>query len=182
MVVDGVAPALEGLPGPMPVIADLLGGFYLRPDPARIRIGAVWPRDETEFLTDPDAADPAVPASVMTARIEAARRRVPGLDIRDPRGLVGVYDVTAQDWYPIVDRTETRGWFVAVGTSGAWFKAGPVIGRLAAGMVSASLDGRDTDRDPLEVRLPLTGNLFPMSLFSRHRRPVELQYGGGVLG
>jgi sarcosine oxidase subunit beta len=99
-----------------------------------------------------------------------------------PSGLVGVYDVTVQDWYPIVDKTSTRGYFVAIGTSGAWFKAGPVIGRLAAEMVAAGLEGRDTDRDPLEVTLPLTGYRFPMGLFSRARRPVELQFGGGVLG
>lgn len=93
-----------------------------------------------------------------------------------------MYDVTAQDWYPIVDRTDTRGYFVAIGTSGAWFKAGPVIGRLAAELVTANLAGHDTDREPLEVALPLTGFRFPMALFSRRRKPVELQFGGGVLG
>jgi glycine/D-amino acid oxidase-like deaminating enzyme len=81
-----------------------------------------------------------------------------------------------------VDRTETRGYFVAIGTSGAWFKAGPVIGQLAAEMVTASLEGHDTDGQPLEVTLPLTGYRFPMALFSRRRQPVPLAYGGGVLG
>jgi sarcosine oxidase subunit beta len=180
VVVDGRAhaPAVAGLP----VIADLIHGFYLRPDPDKIRIGAVWPRDETEFLADPDGADLDVAAPWLEARIATAQRRVPGLDVLSPRGLVGVYDVTVQDWYPIVDRTDTRGYFVAIGTSGAWFKAGPVIGGLAAELVSATLGGRDTDRDPLSVPLPITGRRFPMSLLSRRRSPIALSYGGGVLG
>jgi sarcosine oxidase subunit beta len=182
VVVDGAAPSLAEADGPIPVIADLLGGYYLRPDPQRIRIGAVLPQDETEYLLDPDRPGEEVGRELIEARIAAATRRLPALEVKDARGLVGVYDVTVQDWYPIVDRTETRGYFVAIGTSGAWFKAGPVIGDLAAEMVTAYLAGRDTDREPLEVPLPLTGHRFPMSLFSRRRRPVDLAYGGGVLG
>jgi len=181
VVVDARSPATPALAS-LPVIADLCHGFYLRPDPGRIRIGAVWPQDETEFLVDPDAAEPAVPPALIESRVAAARRRVPDLAVEDTRGLVGVYDVTAQDWYPIVDRTETRGWFVAIGTSGAWFKSGPVIGRLAAELVLATLGGRDTDADPLELELPLTGYRFPLAAFSRRRRPIALGYGGGVLG
>jgi len=183
VVLDGHSPGLRSLPGRLPVIADLIHGFYLRPDPERTRIGAVWQRDETEFIADPDLADdhPVDPA-ILTSRLAAARRRLPGLEVLVASPLVGVYDVTVQDWYPIVDRTATRGYFVAVGTSGAWFKAGPMIGQLAAEMVTASLAGRDTDREPLEVTLPLTGYRFPMTLFSRARAPIELSYGGGVLG
>jgi sarcosine oxidase subunit beta len=181
-VVDARAPELAAAPGRLPVIADLLLGFYLRPDPECVRIGAVWPQDETEFLCDPDDADPVVPPELIAARIATARRRVPGLSVDAARGIVGVYDVTVQDWYPIVDRTDTRGYFVAIGTSGAWFKAGPVIGQLATEVVMAHLGGRDTDREPLDVTLPLTGYRFPMSLFSRRRAPIALSYGGGVLG
>ena len=179
-VIAGRAPGLAS--AGLPVVADLLLGFYLRPDPERMRIGAVWSRDETDYVPDPDLADPAVAAERVEARIATARRRVPELAVENARGIVGVYDVTVQDWYPIVDRTDTRGYFVAIGTSGAWFKSGPVIGQLAAAMVTSSLDGRDTDRDPLEVRLPVTGYGFPMALLSRRRTPIALLYGGGVLG
>jgi glycine/D-amino acid oxidase-like deaminating enzyme len=181
VVVDGTAPAMAGVLDRLPVIADLPGGFYLRPDPACMRIGALLPRDETEFLPDADAVADAEPEAVA-ARLAAARRRLPGLELEGCRGIVGVYDVTVQDWYPIVDRTDTDGYFVAIGTSGAWFKAGPVIGHLAAELVSAALAGRDTDREPLEVELPLTGHRFPMSAFSRRRAAVPLAHGGGVLG
>ena len=182
MVVDGVAPGLAALAGPMPVVADLLRGVYVRPDPERVRIGAVWPQDETEFVTDPDLASPVVPSEVIASRIAAARGRIPGLALERERGIVGVYDVTAQDWYPIVDRTDTRGYFVAIGTSGAWFKAAPTIGMLAAELVIANLGGRDTDLAPLEVPLPSTGFAFPMRVLSRRRPPIALAYGGGVLG
>jgi sarcosine oxidase subunit beta len=193
IVVDGRSPALAKLArgiaaaggdhGPLPVIADLPGGFYLRPDPERVRIGAVRPEDETEYLTDPDASDAPIPEQAIAARIAAARRRVPELALEgNPRTLIGVYDVTVQDWYPIVDRTETRGYFVAIGTSGAWFKAAPVLGQLAAEVVTAQLQGRDTDTEPLTVVLPHTRHPFPLALFSRRRRPIALAYGGGVLG
>lgn len=191
VVVHGRSHSLGALPprriddparGPLPVLADLTCGFYLRPDPERVRIGAVWPQDETEFLADPDAREEPVDRGVIEARLAAARRRVPGIELELGDPVIGSYDVTVQDWYPIVDRTETRGYFVAIGTSGAWFKAGPVIGDLAARVVAAQLDGRDTDVAPLEVTLPFTGFRFPLALFSRRRAPVALAYGGGVLG
>ena len=181
-VLHGTSASFANLKGPLPVVADLLNGFYLRPDPERVRIGAVWPQDETEFLPDADSADPTVDQETLRRRLAAARTRMPSLEIPNPMGLVGLYDVTTQDWYPIVDRTDTRGYFVAIGTSGAWFKAAPVIGWLAAETISAALAGRDTDREPLELPLPVTGYRFPMSLFSRRRPPVALAYGGGVLG
>jgi sarcosine oxidase subunit beta len=191
VVVHGRSRSLGSLPhrriddptrGPLPVLADLTQGFYLRPDPERMRIGAVWPQDETEFLADPDAPQGPIDPALTESRLAAARRRIPGLEMEVGDPVVGSYDVTVQDWYPIVDRTDTRGYFVAIGTSGAWFKAGPVIGDLAARLVAAQLDGRDTDRARLEVDLPLTGFRFPLALFSRHRTPVVLAYGGGVLG
>jgi glycine/D-amino acid oxidase-like deaminating enzyme len=119
---------------------------------------------------------------VVAERLAAARARVPGLEIEPGETVLGAYDVTVQDWYPIVDRTDTHGYFVAIGTSGAWFKAAPVLGELAARMVVAALEGQDTDREPLTVALPNTGYDFPMELFSRRRRPIPLAYGGGVLG
>lgn len=181
-VIDARAPALGRLPGPLPVVADLLNGFYARPDAARFRVGAVWPQDEREFVPDPDAGSERVGDDYFATKLEALHRRMPDVELEAVGGKVGYYDVTVQDWYPIVDRTDTRGYFVAIGTSGAWFKAGPVIGWMLAQTVAAALAGRDTDANPLELTLPHTGHPFPMSLFSRHRRPVALEYGGGVLG
>lgn len=173
---------LAAAPGPMPVIADLLNGFYLRPDPERVRIGVVWAQDETDYVPDPDQADPTVDRDTLQRRLAAARRRLPELEVEGVMGLMGLYDVTVQDWYPVVDRTDTHGYFVAIGTSGAWFKSAPVIGWLAAAIVTAALEGHDLDQEPLELALPVTGYRFPMALFSRRRPPVPLTYGGGVLG
>jgi sarcosine oxidase subunit beta len=164
------------------VLADLLNGFYLRPDPERFRAGAVWASEQHDFVADPDGASDVVDEEFLEGKLEALSQRVPGLEVDEVSGLVGYYDVTVQDWYPIVDRTDTAGYFVAIGTSGAWFKAGPVLGWLVSELVVSWLEGRDTDRDPLDPRLPLTGYPFPLSVFSRHRAPVALEYGGGVLG
>ena len=46
-----------------------------------------------------------------------------------PRGIVGVYDVTS-DWTPIYDRTAEPGFYVAMGTSGNQFKNAPAVGTL----------------------------------------------------
>lgn len=181
-VLHGTSRWLAESAGPLPVIADLMHGYYLRPDPERVRIGAVWSRDETEFVADPDQADPTVDRETLALRLAAARRRLPALELDQVMGLTGIYDVTVQDWYPIIDRTDTQGYFVAVGTSGAWFKAAPVIGWLASQVIGAVLEGRDVDQDPLELTLPMSGHRIPMSLFSRRRPPVPLAYGGGVLG
>ncbi len=181
-VIQARAPRLADRLGRLPVIADLLNGFYLRPDPERVRVGAVWPQDERDWVSDPDAASEEIQPDYLEAKLAALARRVPGIELDQVRGLTGLYDVTVQDWYPIVDRTDTHGYFVAIGTSGAWFKAGPVIGWLASELVAAAFEGRDTDREPLVPTLPLTGHPFPLALLSRRRSPVALEYGGGVLG
>ncbi|MDP7034659.1 MAG: FAD-dependent oxidoreductase [Planctomycetota bacterium] len=159
--------------GDVPVLADLSGELYVRSRPGSIRLGSLAHADETAFIEDPDQAvnPPAEIASEYEKRWKSLR-----LGGRPPEGWsvsAGVYDVCVLDWYPIVDRTETDGYFVAIGTSGAWFKGAPVIGELVAELIDVwAREGRDTDRNPLETTLPRSGVPFEMAQLSRHRRPL----------
>ncbi|MBI4866236.1 MAG: FAD-binding oxidoreductase [Candidatus Wallbacteria bacterium] len=178
-LLEGPAPGLMHAPTHLPVLADLPGGWYCKPDAHRFRVGSLDPRDELDFQADPDRVDPVVSAAFRKDKLSGAAARLPGAKLRSPRPMVGVYDVTVADWHPILDRTDLDGYFVAVGTSGAWFKGAPVIGHLMAELVEAVRDGFDHDRTPLLVRLPYTRNLLDLGFFSRRRSPIA---AAGVLG
>ncbi len=136
------------------------------------------PCDPLIYLDDADQAAEHVSAATWEVQSLRLARRLHGTTIpSQPRGIVGVYDVT-DDWIPIYDRTSLDGWFVAIGTSGHGFKQAPFVGELVAALVLAVEQGHDHDADPVEVAAPWTGNVVRMGHFSR-RRHVVPQYGMG---
>lgn len=136
------------------------------------------PCDPLVYLDSPDDAAEQVSAETWELQSLRLARRVPGAAIpSQPRGIVGVYDVT-EDWIPIYDRTSLDGWFVAIGTSGHGFKQAPFVGELVAALVQAVEAGHDHDADPIEVPASWTGQTVRMGHFSR-RRHVVPQYGMG---
>ncbi len=146
-------------------LADLDLGTYLRPaGPGQLLVGGVEPAcDPLEWVDDPDDVDPRPTAERFRAQVTRAARRMPGLRVPSrPRGIVGVYDVT-DDWTPIYDRTAAPGYFVAIGTSGNQFKNAPLVGRLMATLVAEVRDGRDHDRDPVQLDLPRTGHTIDLA-------------------
>ena len=136
------------------------------------------PCDELIYLDDPDEAAEQVSAATWELQSLRVARRLHGTTIpSQPRGIVGVYDVT-EDWIPIYDRTSLDGWFVAIGTSGHGFKQAPFVGELIAALVDAVTQGHDHDADPIRVRASWTGGTVGLGHFSR-RRTVVPQYGMG---
>ena len=136
------------------------------------------PCDPLVHLDSPDDAVEQVSAETWELQSLRLARRMPSATIpSQPRGIVGVYDVT-EDWIPIYDRTSLDGWFVAIGTSGHGFKQAPFVGELIAALVQAVEAGHDHDADPIEVPASWTGNTVRMAHFSR-RRHVVPQYGMG---
>jgi sarcosine oxidase, subunit beta len=99
----------------------------------------------------------------------------------DTQGLAACYDVT-EDWAPIYDKSALPGYFMAIGTSGNQFKNAGVAGRLMADLIQCSLDGRDTDAQPLSFALQRIPGSHVISSATFSRRRHLLQTSGTVLG
>ena len=131
------------------------------------------PCDHREFERDPSgAATPALLASHLEELIGRARKRIKGFQLKNASCELAYYDWTVADSYPIIDRTDIDGFYVALGTSGSWFKAGPIIGYAAAELVERVERGADHDGKPLKVKLPHTKHSLDLAAFSRHRQPL----------
>ncbi|MFD8705391.1 NAD(P)/FAD-dependent oxidoreductase [Kitasatospora sp. NPDC059648] len=166
-----------------PVVADLDLGTYLRAAPGgHLLIGGTQPDcDPTEWVDDPDAADPRPTARRFRTQVTRAARRLPAIGVPNrPLGTAGVYDV-ADDWTPIYDRTALDGYYVAMGTSGNQFKNAPLVGRYLATLIGLVESGHDHDGDPVRYRCDHTGNVVDLGSFSR-RRPVRAGSARTVMG
>jgi sarcosine oxidase subunit beta len=163
-----------------PVCADPVLGMYFRPDADRFRVGTVLPEHDREFVVDPDAPLPEPDEAFVQSMLDRVRRRLPDTRLVAIRPGQALYDVTVADWCPILDKTDVDGYFVAIGTSGKWFKSGPVIGWIVAELIQWVLRGHDPDQphDRLNIRLPRTGHELALADFARWRVPHRT---GGVL-
>lgn len=173
----------------MPVYSDPDSGIYFRPDPPLgILLGSEDPPCDEPEIVDPDDFNTEITEEVYRDQTMRMKKRIPSLHIegygKEKAGGVGVgdlsygksgfgalYDVTAEDWYPILDKTDLPGYYMAVGTSGGWFKAAPLIGLLMAHLIEGVENGRDHDQSPVKVKLPFSGNEIDLGFFSRNRTP-----------
>lgn len=158
--------------GRVPVVGDLDGGVYFRPEAGerQLIIGSTDPAcDELEWVDDPDALEEGLTDLYRERQVLRAMKRFPQVRLDPPSGAVHMYDVTTLDWYPIVDRTDLPGWYVAIGTSGSSFKTAPMIGVMLAAIIDACEAGRDHDADPLVLDLPRTNERVDTSFLSRLR-------------
>ena len=165
------------------VIGDLDCGFYLRPErPNNILIGSVEAACDTpEWVDDPDAVSPTVARAEFDTHVLRGARRIRNLRLpNEPRGVVGVYDVT-EDWLPIYDRTDLDGFYVAIGTSGNQFKNAAIAAHCMAELIVEVETGRDHDADPLVVQGPHQGLPIDLGTFSRNR-PLDRNAPVNVLG
>lgn len=116
--------------------ADLVGGYYMRPDGDELFIlGPLHPEPQA----DPDAFDERIAEPELRELGAAVTRRVPALDVAQSRGgWASLYDISP-DWQPVIGEV-ADGVFVDAGTSGHGFKLGPALGRYVASMVTGSPD------------------------------------------
>ncbi len=164
----------ERSPGLLPIVGDLDNGIYFRPESGGrdVLVGSTEPAcDEPEWIDDPDDFDHGVTELYRERQCYRLMKRFPEVGYGAARGLGALYDVTLQDWYPIVDRTDRPGYYVCIGTSGSSFKTAPVLGRLVAGLVEAQRAGHDTDEQPYQLELPRIGVTVDTSFLSRLRKP-----------
>ncbi len=167
----------------LPIVGDLDGGIYFRPESRGrdIIVGSTDPQcDVLEFVDDPDNFDRGVTQLYRERQSLRLMKRVPSVTLGRPRGIAELYDVTLQDWYPIVDRTDRPGYYVCIGTSGSSFKTAPVLGMLTAQIVEANESGRDTDAAPIQLALPRIGMSVDTRFLSRNR--ATLQTTSTVIG
>jgi glycine/D-amino acid oxidase-like deaminating enzyme len=176
---------LYGQPGgvSLPVVGDLDGGVYFRPEAGGrdIVVGSTDPEcDPKDFVADPDDFGEGITDLYRERQCLRLMQRFPSVRLGPPRGVAALYDVTVRDWYPIADRTDLPGYYVCIGTSGSSFKTAPVLGRLMAEIIQSGEAGQDTDRDPVMLALPRIGVSIDTRFLSRRR--AELQSTGTVIG
>ena len=171
------------------VVMDLEAGFYMKPDTNnRLMVGGVEsPCDPFEWLECPDEVDGAEPGPIYDASVYRTALRVPTLDIptgRSKRFVVSAYDVT-DDWNPIVDRSNLRGLYQVIGTSGNCFKTAPVLGQVIGELITRERSGavplegpKSHDESPITVHLDRINRDISTALFHRKR---EVRKGSFVL-
>jgi len=116
---------------PMPLHADIVGGYYFKPEGQELfLVGPLHSASEA----DPDD----YPEQLIEGEIEelskAVVRRVPQLSRAEVHGgWASLYDVST-DWMPVIGEI-APGIFVDAGTSGHGFKLAPALGAHVAAMV-----------------------------------------------
>lgn len=170
----------DGTPGPFMADTDL--GTYFRgaPNNGIVNGGAEPACDELEWLDDPDTFTSVPTSTIYEAQSYRLARRLPELTIPNtPSGVVSVYDVSS-DWVPIYDKTNTPGYYVAIGTSGNQFKNGPVIGQIVTAIIEHCEAGHDHDVNPAPLHLERTGIDVDLSEYSRLREFDPSAAGAGI--
>ena len=84
-------------------------------------------------------------------------------------GFADLYDVS-DDWLPIYDKSDLKGFYMAVGTSGNQFKTAPVVGYAMAELIDRCEKGQDHDKDPVKVTSFYKKLELDMGFFSRKRQ------------
>lgn len=167
--------------GRAPVISDGDIGVYSRAEVGNhILIGSEDPECDPREYVDPDAYNRNLSEQ---ARIQVMRmaQRIPDLGIPNQvKGIVDLYDV-ADDWIPIYDRSDLKGFYMAIGTSGNQFKNAPVVGTMMTELIEACEKGHDHDRDPVQLYMPYTGRTISTGFFSRNRE-INRESSFSVLG
>lgn len=164
-------------PPGLPVVADLPGGYSICFGATGFDLGPIPRTAEREFIADPDAKPP-VPHNFLAERRRGFLKRHPGLRWRNPKVVTTIQDVTVLDRYPIVDRTDLDGYYVAIGMNGRWLQSAPTLAWILSELVQAVEAKRDHDRDPLRLTLPRTRQAFDVGFLSRNRRAIQPEVTG----
>lgn len=116
---------------PMPLHADLIGGYYFRPEGHELfLVGPLHAAPDA----DPDHYSERVTEEEIRALSDAVVRRIPALERSEVHGgWASLYDVSP-DWQPVIGEV-APGLFVDAGTSGHGFKLAPALGRHVADLV-----------------------------------------------
>ena len=143
---------------------------YARPEVGNhILIGSEDPQcDIKEWVSDPDNFNTDFSNQWKTMVMRLAQR-LPDLGIPEyAKGVVSLYDVS-DDWMPIYDKSDLKGFYMAVGTSGNQFKNAPVVGKIMYHLVQSCESGIDHDKTPVNFKLKHINKSLSIGAFSRNR-------------
>jgi len=150
-------------------------GCYYRPEVGNMfLVGSEDPAcDPQEWIEDPDdfysGSTNVVTDPQWKAQVYRLAKRVPDLQIpNQPRGVCDLYDCS-DDWIPIYDKSDLKGYYMAIGTSGNQYKNAPVVGAMMADLIAYCEKGKDHDKDPLQFEMRYTGIPINVGFFSRLR-------------
>lgn len=145
--------------------------IYFRPEVGNsILVGSEDPEcDEKVWVEDPDEFDRNLTEAQWKAQVYRLAKRVKDLPVpSQPRGVVDLYDVS-DDWLAIYDKSDLKGFYMAVGTSGHEFKNAPPVGLMMAELIDAVEKGQDHDSDPVTYKTRYTGLELNIGFYSRRR-------------
>jgi len=145
--------------------------IYFRPETGNtILVGSEDPDcDPQVWVDDPDVFEREITDAQWKAQVYRLARRIPDLGVpSSPRGVVDLYDVS-DDWIPIYDKSDLKGFYMAIGTSGNQFKNAPVAGHVMAELIDACENGYDHDNDPVQVETVYKNFKLNMGFYSRLR-------------
>ena len=156
---------------------------YYRPEVGNtFLIGSEDPECDPQEWVDPDefyagkgghGRDNQLTEEQWRAQTYRCAKRVPSMQIpNQPRGVCDLYDCS-DDWIPIYDKSDMKGFYMAIGTSGNQYKNAPVVGRMMAELVDVCEKGLDHDKQPFQFKLPHLGRSINVGFFSRKR---EINY------
>lgn len=151
--------------------SDVDNGIYFRPETGNlILVGSADPEcDPMEWIDDPDDFNRSVTHERWKAQTYRLAKRFHELPLpNQTQGLVDLYDVS-DDWIPIYDRSDLRGFYMAIGTSGNQFKNAGPVGYMMAELIERCEAGQDHDRDPVTITARYTGLELEVGFYSRLR-------------
>lgn len=158
-------------------------GSYFRPEVGNhILVGSQDPDcDPRVWVDDPDDYDEQISEDQWQTQVLRLARRLPSLGVpSDKKGVVDLYDVS-DDWLPIYDKSDLPGFYLAIGTSGNQFKNSHIAAYCLTELIKAVEAGHDHDAEPVKVKMPHTGLVLDMGVFSRNRE-INKSSSFSVLG
>ena len=156
------------------VTSDNDSGIYFRPETGNlILVGSGDPPcDPLEWIEDPDDYNTAITDDRWKAQTYRLARRFEGMGIpNQPQGIADLYDVT-DDWIPIYDKSDLKGFYLAIGTSGNQFKNAAPVGVMMAELIDHCEKGHDHDKEPITLKGKYTGLEIEVGFYSRLRDTV----------
>jgi len=146
-------------------------GTYFRPEVGNsILVGSEDPEcDDKSWVENPDEFNRNLTEDQWKAQVYRLAQRIKDLPVpSQPRGVVDLYDVS-DDWLAIYDKSDLKGFYMAVGTSGHEFKNAPPVGLMMAELIDAVEKGQDHDREPVSYKTRYTGMELNIGFYSRRR-------------